>query len=132
MINDNSTVLFECDCPTGFNGTLCEHTPCSRLRLKNRNIWLKYIINLSFFFLTSILTSTLSKRFKKWTLVIRNRIYSRLCENLFHHHNLYFISVSEQNSDIPFLRNEFSKILKDIFTVKILTDMSHINDQTNT
>ena len=32
---------------------------------------------------------------------------------------------------MPFLRNEFSKIFKDLFTMMLFTEMTHFYDQTN-
>ena len=39
--------------------------------------------------------------------------------------------ISDQNSNIPFLRNEFSRISEDVFTMTLFTKISHIFDQTN-
>ena len=40
------------------------------------------------------------------------------------------MSASDQNSTMPFLRNEFSKIFEEIFTMTLFTKMTHIYDQT--
>ena len=40
------------------------------------------------------------------------------------------MSASDQNSKMPFLRNEFSKIFEDLFTVTLFTKMIHFYDQT--
>ena len=39
------------------------------------------------------------------------------------------MSASDQNFDSPFLRNEFSKIVEDLFTMAEFTNMAHIYDQ---
>ena len=36
------------------------------------------------------------------------------------------MSASDKNSNMPILRNEFSKILGDLFTMKKFTEMTHI------
>ena len=38
------------------------------------------------------------------------------------------ISASDQNSNMPFSRNEFSKIFEDFFTMIFFTNMTHIYD----
>ena len=40
------------------------------------------------------------------------------------------MSASDQISNMPFLRNEFSKIFQDLFTMTLFTKMTHIYDQT--
>ena len=35
---------------------------------------------------------------------------------------------SDQNSNMPFLRNEFSKIFEDFFTMALFSEMTHIYD----
>ena len=40
------------------------------------------------------------------------------------------MNVSDQNSTMPFLRNEFSKIFEDIFTMTFFTKVTNINDHT--
>ena len=40
------------------------------------------------------------------------------------------INALDQNSNIQFLRNEFSKISHDLFTMTLLTATIHINDKT--
>ena len=44
--------------------------------------------------------------------------------------NMEAISLLDQNSNTPFLRNEFSKSFEDCFTITLLTKMTHIYDQT--
>ena len=39
-------------------------------------------------------------------------------------------SASDQNSNMPFLRNEFSKIFEDLFTITLFPMKTHISDQT--
>ena len=41
------------------------------------------------------------------------------------------MSALEQNSDMPFLRNEFTKIFDGLFTMTWLTKITDINDQIN-
>ena len=40
------------------------------------------------------------------------------------------ISALDQNSYMPFMRNEFSKIFEDLFTMTKFTEMTHIYDLT--
>ena len=40
------------------------------------------------------------------------------------------MSASDQKSNMPVLRNEFSKIFVDLFTKTLFTKMTHIYDQT--
>ena len=40
------------------------------------------------------------------------------------------MSASDQIFNVPFLRNEFSKIFEDFFTMTLFTKMTHIYDQT--
>ena len=40
------------------------------------------------------------------------------------------ISTSDQNSSMPFLRNEFSKIFEDLFTVTLFTEITRMFDRT--
>ena len=40
------------------------------------------------------------------------------------------MSASDQNSYMPFLRNEISKIFEDLFTMTLLSKMTHNNDPT--
>ena len=40
------------------------------------------------------------------------------------------MSASDQNSNMPFLRNEFSKIFEDLFTMTLFSKMTQIYDQT--
>ena len=39
------------------------------------------------------------------------------------------ISALDPNSNMPFLRNEFSKIFEDLFTMREFTEMTHIHDR---
>ena len=39
------------------------------------------------------------------------------------------ISASDQNFDMSFLRNEFSKIFEDLFVMTLFTEMTNIYDQ---
>ena len=38
------------------------------------------------------------------------------------------MSASDQNSNMPFLRNEFSKVFEDLFTMTLFRKMAHIYD----
>ena len=42
------------------------------------------------------------------------------------------MSALDQNYDMPFSRNEFSKILEEFFTMTSLAKMTHSYDQTKT
>ena len=40
------------------------------------------------------------------------------------------MGASDQNANIPFLRNEFLKVFEDLFTMTLFTKMTHIYGQT--
>ena len=40
------------------------------------------------------------------------------------------ISASDQNSNMPFLRNEFPKLFEDLFAKTLFTKINHFYDQT--
>ena len=71
-------------------------------------------MNFSQLFVTTILV-------KKYILIINLNVISRV--------KIETTSASDQNSNMAFLRNEFSEIFENLFTMTLLTDLTHMYEQ---
>ena len=59
-------------------------------------------------------------------IIFRIWIYFGIWEVRFKNFEKETLSASHLNSNMSFLRNEFSKIFEDLFTMTLLTEMAHI------